>query len=528
MKKKLVGMLATATLLTMALAGNVQAAEIRSVGPDGEAAVDASTIELTDDQIAQIKEGGYTAAICLHYGGNDWSTSQQKGLEDTFGELGIEIVAVTDANFSAETQVSNIETVMAKKPDILVSIPTDATATADAYKQAAAAGIKIVFMDQRADGLEAGKDYVSVVSADNYGNGYASGTVLGDALGGKGKVAMVYYDANFAPTNQRDEGFRDAMKNYPDIEIVTEQGFTDESGCAEQGDAILTQFPNIDGIYASWDVPMEGVLSAVRAAGMEGKVTLACNDLGNNVAREIASGNIAGGGAQMPYDQGVAEAKLAALALLGEETPSYVAVPAETVTHALDIAQYLAGNISEVVSIVKTYITERPVQEGGVDLLGTVKLGPDAKRKPVDVDDEVTTLLKFENGTIGSCEATRMAWGRNNYITLEVHGTKGSISWCYERLNELNVCYGMEDQDGERGFKTIYTGPANPHGDVTWNIPGMNIGYGELKAIEMYEFGKAIVEGYQPSTNFGVGYRLDRVCDAILESNETGSWVKVK
>lgn len=107
-------MLATATLLTMALAGNVQAAEIRSVGPDGEAAVDASTIELTDDQIAQIKEGGYTAAICLHYGGNDWSTSQQKGLEDTFGELGIEIVAVTDANFSAETQVSNIETVMAK------------------------------------------------------------------------------------------------------------------------------------------------------------------------------------------------------------------------------------------------------------------------------------------------------------------------------------------------------------------------------------------------------------------------------
>ena len=116
MKKKLVGMIATATLLTMALAGNVQAAEIRSVGPDGEAAVDASTIELTDDQIAQIKEGGYTAAICLHYGGNDWSTSQQKGLEDTFGELGIEIVAVTDANFSAETQVSNIEMCIRDRP----------------------------------------------------------------------------------------------------------------------------------------------------------------------------------------------------------------------------------------------------------------------------------------------------------------------------------------------------------------------------------------------------------------------------
>ena len=60
--------------------------------------------------------------------------------------------------------------------------PTDATANSRCFtKQAAAAGIKIVFMDQRANGLEAGKDYVSVVSADNYGNGYASGTVLGDA-----------------------------------------------------------------------------------------------------------------------------------------------------------------------------------------------------------------------------------------------------------------------------------------------------------------------------------------------------------
>lgn len=196
-------------------------------------------------------------------------------------------------------------------------------------------------------------------------------------------------------------------------------------------------------------------------------------------------------------------------------------------THALDISQYLAGDVTDVVSIVKTYIKERPVQEGGVDLLGTVKLGPDAKRKPVDVDDEVSTLLKFESGAVGSCEATRMAWGRNNYITLEVHGTKGSISWCYERLNELNVCYGMEDKDGERGFKTIYMGPANAHGDVSWNIPGMNIGYGELKAIEMYEFAKAIDGGYQPTTSFANGYKLDKLCDAIIKSNDTNAWVKV-
>lgn len=197
-------------------------------------------------------------------------------------------------------------------------------------------------------------------------------------------------------------------------------------------------------------------------------------------------------------------------------------------THALDIAQYLAGNVTDVVSMVKTYIKERPVQEGGVDLLGTVKLGDDAKKQVVDVDDEVSVLCKFDSGAIGSVEATRMAWGRNNYLTVEVHGTKGSLTWNYERLNELEVCYGMEDNDGERGFRKIYTGPANPHGDVTWNIPGMNIGYGELKAIEAYEFAKAVEVGYQPTTSFTVGYQLDRVCEAVVESNEKKAWVEVK
>lgn len=307
--------------------------EILSKGPNGEKAVNASTIQLTDEQIAKVKEGNYKAAICLHYGGNDWSTSQQKGLEDTFKELGIEVVAVTDANFSAEQQTSDIETVMAKDPDVIVSIPTDATATSDAYKKAAEAGIKIVFMDQPANNMEAGKDYVSVVSADNYGNGYYSGTIMAESLGGKGKIGMVYYDADFRPTNQRDEGFRDAIKNYPGIEIVTEQGFTDENGCSEQADAILTQYPDIDGIYASWDIPLEGVLSSVRAAGKAGQIVLTANDLGNNLAKEIAAGTVAGVGAQMPYEQGVAEAKLAALSLLGEDCPTYVAVPAKKVTH---------------------------------------------------------------------------------------------------------------------------------------------------------------------------------------------------
>ncbi len=272
---------------------------IKSTGPNGEKATPASEITLTDEEKEKIRSGGYKAAISLHYGGNDWATSQIEGLKATFEELGIELVATTDADFSAEQQVSDIETIMAKNPDVIVSIPTDATATADAFQKAAKDGVKLVFMDNVPAGMTAGEDYVSCVSADNYGNGCVAAELMGEALDGKGQIGMVYYDADFFVTNQRDEGFRKTMADkYPDIEIVTEQGFTDENGCAEQGDAILTQYPMINGIYASWDVPMEGVISSVKASGLTSEeVKLTTLDLGNNIAKEIAEGNVVGLGA---------------------------------------------------------------------------------------------------------------------------------------------------------------------------------------------------------------------------------------
>lgn len=108
---------------------------ILSKGPHGETAVSAKTLELTEEEIAKIKQGNYKAAIVMHYAGNDWSTAQIDGLKATFERMGIEVVAVTDADFKSEKQVSDIETVLAKNPDIIVSIPVDPVSTAEAYKK---------------------------------------------------------------------------------------------------------------------------------------------------------------------------------------------------------------------------------------------------------------------------------------------------------------------------------------------------------------------------------------------------------
>lgn len=307
--------------------------QVLSTGPHGEKATLATTLKLTDEEIAKVKSGNYTAAIVLHYAGNDWSTAQVQGLKDTFAKLGIKVVAVTDANFKAEKQVSDIENVLALDPNIIVSIPVDPVSTAAEYKKAANKGIKLVFMDNVPNGLEPGKDYVSVVSADNYGNGVIAADIMAKQLGGKGKIGVIYHDADFFVTNQRVEGFEKTIKEkYPNIKIVDRSGFRDPNAVGPVADAMLTKNPDLNGIFAVWDVPAEQVVASAKAAGRNDLVVVT-EDLGNNVARIIAQGGLVKGlGAQRPYDQGVAEATLAAYALLGKQVPPYVAVPPLAVT----------------------------------------------------------------------------------------------------------------------------------------------------------------------------------------------------
>jgi ribose transport system substrate-binding protein len=311
--------------------------QVFSTGPNGEKPVDAATITLTDEEMAKIKGMNATAAIVMHTGGEDWSVAQIDGLKTQFTAMGINVIAVTDAGFKPEKQVSDIETVLAKKPNIIVSIPTDPVATLDAYKKAGAAGVKLVFMDNVPKGMKAGTDYVSSVSADNYGNGVAAAHLMAQKLNGKGKIGIVFHAADFFVTKQRYDAFKKTIQdNYKDIKIVAEQGIggPDFAGDAEKvASAMLTKNPDLNGIWAVWDVPAEGVLSAVRTSGNKNVIVTTC-DLGKNVAIDIAkdSGTVKGLGAQRPYDQGVAEAKLAGYALIGKQAPAYVALNALPVT----------------------------------------------------------------------------------------------------------------------------------------------------------------------------------------------------
>jgi ribose transport system substrate-binding protein len=311
--------------------------QVLSKGPNGEDPSPATAAELTPEQLDKIKTMKATAAIVMHYAGNDWATAQIAGLKSEFGNLGIEVVAVTDANFKPDKQVSDLETVMSKKPNIIVSIPTDPVATATAYKAAAAGGAKLVFMDNVPKGFKAGTDYVSCVSADNYGNGVVSAHLMAKALGAKGKIGLIFHEADFFVTKQRYDGFKKTIQtDYPDMQIVEEQGIAgpDFAGDAQGvANAMLSKHPDLAGIWAVWDVPAEGVMAAARASG-RGDMRIATEDLGKNVAIALAKGELVVGlGAQRPFDQGITEARLGALAVLGAKTAPYVALSALPVQH---------------------------------------------------------------------------------------------------------------------------------------------------------------------------------------------------
>lgn len=198
-------------------------------------------------------------------------------------------------------------------------------------------------------------------------------------------------------------------------------------------------------------------------------------------------------------------------------------------THVVDIARYLVGEIAAVSSVLKTWVPERPISEGVVDNLGASEKRADAPKGPVDVDDEVMTLLRFGNGALGSIEATRNAWGRNNFLTFEIHGTEGSIVFDYERRDQLQVCFAGDGGDpaDRRGFRTVFTGPSHPYGEGLWPIAAIGIGYGETKIIECHDLCRAIVEGTLADPNFADGYQIALICDAITESARSGEWVQV-
>lgn len=194
--------------------------------------------------------------------------------------------------------------------------------------------------------------------------------------------------------------------------------------------------------------------------------------------------------------------------------------------HITDLALFLIGDIGEVVSDMKTFIKKRPLLESGSAFFARKKAGP-PQYGNVTVDDAALWLARFKNGAMGSFEATRFATGRKNSNQFEIYGSRGSLGFNLESLNELYL-YSRDDPGTEQGFKKILvTEGGHPYLHAWWP-PGHIIGYEHTFTNALSDFFRALETGRPVAPNFQDGVKVQAVLDAVERSASRQKWIKVE
>jgi predicted dehydrogenase len=193
--------------------------------------------------------------------------------------------------------------------------------------------------------------------------------------------------------------------------------------------------------------------------------------------------------------------------------------------HIIDIGHFLVGNLTSVCAATETFIKQRPLQAAAT---GTEGLGAGAgdQMGAVTVDDAALFLGRFDNGALGSFEATRFALGRKNYNTFEINGSRGSVAFNFERMNELEY-FNNEDPADRRGFRTIYvTEEDQPYAGAYWP-PGHIIGYEHTFINTVYDLLNGYARGESPQPDFRAGAQCNAVLDAVAKAAESKRWEDV-
>jgi len=193
--------------------------------------------------------------------------------------------------------------------------------------------------------------------------------------------------------------------------------------------------------------------------------------------------------------------------------------------HVIDMARFLVGEFKEVIGMSETFIKKRPIAEAMTGLSASGS-STSSEMGDVTVDDATLFMARFENGALGSIEATRFAGGHRCTNGFEINGSKGSIKFDFERMNELQV-YFTDDAEDVQGFRRVLaTDAAHAYMDAWWPA-GHTIGYEHTFTHEMVELMQALADDRQPSPNFVDGVKCQEVLEAVDRSIEERRWVSI-
>lgn len=190
-------------------------------------------------------------------------------------------------------------------------------------------------------------------------------------------------------------------------------------------------------------------------------------------------------------------------------------------SHNVDLARYLVGEPVAVTAMLRTFVKERPEPGENSAVFSAGDTSGSQKKLPVTVDDAASLVLEFENGAMGSLEASRFATGRKNYNCFEIYGSKGALCFDLERMNELQY-YDNTEPNAQRGYRTILvTEGEHPYVGAWWP-QGHIIGYEHTFVHAFKEFVHAIAEGGSMTPDFTDGEKIIRTLQAAQISSREG------
>jgi len=180
-------------------------------------------------------------------------------------------------------------------------------------------------------------------------------------------------------------------------------------------------------------------------------------------------------------------------------------------SHALAMAEYLLGPIERLMGDCVTVYDRRPDGHGGF--------------RTVEVDDVGRAFLRFANGASGSIEASWISTGRKMQHDFEIYGTKGALLFTQERFNELHF-FSTADGAGRRGFRRIEAGPDHDPYGLFCVAPGHQLGFNDLKTIEVARFLDCLAGKRVEPFNFRAGTRVQALVEAIQDSSRRQAWIE--
>ena len=191
-------------------------------------------------------------------------------------------------------------------------------------------------------------------------------------------------------------------------------------------------------------------------------------------------------------------------------------------SHAVDLAQYLLGPIASVTARTETVVAERPLPTGAGTHFDAVEGGELA---PVENEDVVWSIVRFERGLTGTIEASRVAVGPQARYAFEVHGSRGAVAWDFELMNELSVFLPLES--GDAGYARILMGPQHEPFARFHPGPGLPMGYDDLKVVEAATFLQSVADGEQREPGVREALAAAKVIAAMERSSSSGTWEPV-